>query len=256
MVIVDADVHLSPAREGGVGMTVQELLLQMDRAGVDRALAWLQPPYLRQTDEANAYVWQATQAHPERIIGFGWVDPHLGLDAARETIRRCLGEYGFHGVKLNGAQNSFFIDDPALAIPVVEEIALAGTVLALHVGADAFEHTHPFRVGKLAQRYPELPILMVHMGGVGHADLTAAAIEIAQQHRNITLIGSAVKSRPILRAVQVLGAERLCFGSDTPFEYMHVELARYRALLTGEVSDNDLAGILGGNILRVLGLDA
>jgi uncharacterized protein len=256
MLIVDADVHLSPTNEGGVGITIEELIAQMDAAGVDRALAWLQPPYLRHTDEANAYVAQATRQHPDRIIGFGWVDPHLGLDAGRETIRRCLNEYGFHGIKLNGAQNSFFIDHPTLALPVVDEIARAGTVLALHVGADAFEHTHPFRVGKLARLYPEMPILMVHMGGVGHADLTAAALEIAQEHDNITFIGSAVKSRPILRAVRTLGPQRLCFGSDTPFEYMHVELARYRALLTSELSEAELAGVLGGNILRVLGLDA
>ncbi|MGI8643128.1 MAG: amidohydrolase family protein, partial [Thermomicrobiales bacterium] len=70
----------------------------------------------------------------------------------------------------------------------------------------------------------------------------------------ITLIGSTVKARPILTAIKTLGADRVCFGSDTPFELMHVELAKYRALLEGEVTEEEQGGVLGGNIARLLAL--
>jgi len=252
--IIDADCHVSPTPEGGVSISVDELLRRMDRAGVDKALTWLQPPYRRETDQANSYVHQAAADHPDRILGFGWADPNLGVEKAKETVRRCIEEYGFHGVKLNGAQNSFYIDDPKLSLPVVDEIARTGKVLAFHVGADAFEQTHPFRVAKVARRHPDLPILMVHMGGVGHADLTRAAIEFAQECPNLVLIGSAVRDRPILKAIHTLGADRVCFGSDTPFALMRVELAKYRALLDGEVSDDEKALVMGGNIARLFGL--
>lgn len=65
---------------------------------------------------------------------------------------------------------------------------------------------------------------MVHMGGVAHHDLTNAAIEIAQQYDNLTLIGSAVRTIPIIKAIKTLGSSRVCFGSDTPFSLMHVEV--------------------------------
>lgn len=252
--IIDADCHVSPTPEGGVSITIDELLRRMDAAGVDRAVTWLQPPYRRDTDEANAYIHRATQEHPDRILGFGWADPNLGVEKAIETVRRCIREYGFCGVKLNGAQNAFFIDDPDLSLPVVEEIAVAGGVLAFHVGADAFEQTHPFRVAKIARMYPDTSILVVHMGGVGHADLTRATIEFAEACPNLTLIGSTVRTPAILSAIRTLGADRVCFGSDTPFDLMHVELARYRALLDGEVSGQGKAAVLGGNIARLFGL--
>jgi len=252
--IIDADCHVSPTPEGGVSITIDELLRRMDAAGVDRAVTWLQPPYRRDTDEANAYIHRATQEHPDRILGFGWADPNLGVEKAIETARRCIREYGFCGVKLNGAQNAFFIDDPDLSLPVVEEIAVACSILAFHVGADAFEQTHPFRVAKIARMYPDTSILVVHMGGVGHADLTRATIEFAEACPNLTLIGSAVRTAAILSAIRTLGADRVCFGSDTPFDLMHVELARYRALLDGEVSDQGKAAVLGGNIARLFGL--
>ena len=252
--IIDADVHISPTFESGNSITIEELLERMDKAGVDKALTWLQPPYLRHIDASNEYVYRATKDHPDRILGFGWADPNLGVDSAKNMVKKCIYEYGFHGVKLNGAQNSFYIDDLKLSIPVIEEIAKTGKVLAFHVGGDAYEHTHPFRVGKVAKLFPELKILMVHMGGAAFADLSNAAIEIAGQHLNITLIGSAVRAIPILKAVKTLGADRVCFGSDTPFELMHVEVAKYNALLDGEVTPEEKELIMGGNIARILGL--
>jgi uncharacterized protein len=247
--IIDADCHVTPHPEG---ISIDELLRRMDAAGVDKALTWLRPPYERQTDEANAYVHRGMQAHPDRILGFGWADPNLGVDKAKDTIRRCVEEYGFYGVKLNGAQNSFFIDDPRLSLPLIEDIARSGKVLAFHVGADAPEHTHPFRVAKIARMFPALPILCAHMGGVGHADLTAAMLEFAAECPNLHLIGSSVRDLAILKALRTLGARRLSFGSDTPFALMHAQLAMYEALLKGEATAEERAAVLGGNIARIL----
>ena len=92
------------------------------------------------------------------------------------------------------------------------------------------------------------------MGGASFADLSNAAIEIAQDHPNLILIGSAIRSIPILKAIKTLGASRVCFGSDTPFELMHVEVAKYHALLDGEVSEGEKQQIMAGNIIRLFGL--
>jgi hypothetical protein len=92
---------------------------------------------------------------------------------------------------------------------------------------------------------------MVHMGGAGVPALDRSAVEVAAQQPNITLIGSAIGERAILRALDALGPDRLCFGSDMPFGLMHVQLAMYRALLR----DHDAAAqakVLGGNLARLL----
>jgi len=250
--IVDADCHISPIREG-VNITVDELLRRMDRAGVDKALVWLAPPYKREIDESNAYVCQSVRAHPDRLMGFGWADPRLGVQKARERARKCIHQYSLHGVKLNGAQNDFFIDAPDLSMPVVEEIARTGRLLAFHCGVDAFERTHPSRIARIARQFPDTQILCVHMGGVGFPDMSRAAIEMAQECPNLHLIGSMVMHTSVLNAVKTLGADRVSFGSDTPFALMHVCVAMYNALLDGEVTPEQKAQIMGGNILRLLG---
>lgn len=252
--IIDGDTHISPTGEDAMAITHDELVRHMDRAGVDKALAWLRPPYLREIAESNAYVYEATKRHPDRILGFGWADPHLGVERSKDDVKRCIYDYGFHGVKLNGAQNSYYIDDPELSLPLVEEIAKTGKLLAFHVGTDAYDATHPFRVAKVARMFPELQILMAHMGGVAYRDLSNAAIEMAQECSNLFLIGSAVRARAILKAIRMLGASRVCFGSDTPFELMHVEVAKYHALLQDEIPPEEKQQVMGGNIARLMGL--
>ena len=253
--IIDADTHISPTGEDDRAITIDDLLRRMDRAGVDQALTWLRPPYMREIDESNAYVHQAMRQYPDRILGFGWANPRLGLDKARDAVKRCIDDYGFYGVKLNGAQESYYIDDPDISLPIIEEIARTGKLLAFHVGTDAYEATHPFRVAKVARMFPDVHILMVHMGGVAHADLSNAAIEMAQECPNLTLIGSAVRAVAVLRAIKALGAHRVCFGSDTPFALMHVEVAKYNALLDGEVTPEEKHLVMAGNIARLMGLD-
>jgi predicted TIM-barrel fold metal-dependent hydrolase len=169
-------------------------------------------------------------------------------------VKKCVYDYGFYGVKLNGAQNSYYIDSPDMSMPIIEEIAKTSKLLAFHVGADAIEHTHPFRVAKIAKQFPELQILVVHMGGVAFADLSDAAIEFTQECPNLTLIGSGVRATRILKAIKTLGSTRVCFGSDTPFALMHVELAMYNALLDGEVSEEEKHDIMAGNMIRLLEL--
>jgi predicted TIM-barrel fold metal-dependent hydrolase len=256
--IIDGDVHISP-HPGSDRIGADEALRRLDRAGVDRAICWLQPAYIPEVEQSNAYVHQAMTQHPDRILGFGWADPHLGLDRAKDTIKRCIDEYGFYGIKLNGAQNNYYVDDPELALPLIEEIAKTGKPLAFHVGSDAFERTHPFRIAKVANMFPELQILLVHMGGAAVPDLSDAVIEFAGQCSNMHLIGSCIYATRVWKAIQALSPKRVSYGSDTPFFFTHVEVAKYDAMLDaaiadGEISREDKHAVMAGNLIRVLGL--
>jgi uncharacterized protein len=252
--IIDGDVHISPRPTGGNSITIDELLRRMDRAGVDRALTWIQPPYWRLTQESNRYVYEAARNHPDRILGFGWADPNCGLQYAMDEAKRCIEEYGFYGVKLNGAQNEFYIDDPVKSLPIIEYVASARRLLAFHIGGDSPEHTHPFRMAKIAKSFPDTKMLMVHMGGAHFHDLGNAAIEFTKECPNITIIGSTIRSQPLLKAIKTLGAHRVCFGSDAPFELIHVEVAKYNALLDKEITAKEKSMIMGGNIAHLFGL--
>jgi predicted TIM-barrel fold metal-dependent hydrolase len=245
--IIDADCHISSHRYDGLAMTADDLLQHMDRAEVDKALVWLKPPYTRDVRPENRAVAEAMRAHPDRLLGFGWTNPRLGRTAAEMEIARCFEEYGFYGIKFNGAQDEYIIDAPEV-LPLIERAASYHKPIGFHIGADYYENTHPYRLAKIAARFPEITFLMIHMGGAGKPSLDRSAIEVARTHPNIVLIGSA-----ILAAIEALGPDRLCFGSDMPFNLMHVRLAMYRALLRDHDAETQ-AKVLGGNLARVLGV--
>ena len=250
MHIIDADTHISPLDEA-VSYRVENLIEEMDCAGVARSVVWLQPPYMREIDSSLEYIYESAKKYPDRLLPFGWANPHLGLEKSIDTIKRCLLEYNFYGVKLNGAQDSYYIDDEKTAAPLVEEIAKLGGMVCYHVGVDAYEFTHPYRVAKLARRYPETPFLLAHMGGVGKPDVSSACVDMAKECKNIYLIGSQVSFFSVLDAVMELGADRVCFGSDMPYESMRACSAAYLALLKGEICESDIALVMGGNIQRL-----
>lgn len=251
--IIDADCHISSHPFDSLAITADDLIVQMGRAGVDKALVWLKPPYNKDIAPENHAVYAAMQRYPEQLLGFGWVNPRLGHDSAADTIKRCFEEYGFYGIKFNGAQDDYVIDDERIALPLIEQAARYDKPIAFHIGSDFFENTHPYRLGAIAERFPETQFIMIHMGGAAVPTLARSAIETAVKYANITLIGSAIPEQPILQAIETLGAERICFGSDTPFRLMHVQLAMYQALLR-DCDEAARANVLGGNLARLLGL--
>lgn len=251
MIVIDADTHIAPT---GGDFSLEAHMDRVVRAGVDKTLTWLKPDYEGEgIEEHNRYVYDAMQKYPETILGFGWADPTVSVDHAKKMVKVCTEEYGFYGVKLNGAQNFYYIDDEKLALPVIEEIAKSGTLLAFHIGPDAYERTHPLRARKIAERYPELKILMVHMG-MNDWDMNRAVVEVAQECPNMFLIGSATEPKAIMYAIQTLGADRVCFGSDAPFQRPHVVKAMYDALLKYEATEEETSLVMGGNISRLFAL--
>ena len=250
--VIDGDTHISGAASD---FSLEANLEAMQKAGVDKALVWLSPHHYRgeELTEHNAYVYKAARGHPDRFLPIGWADPTVSVEHAKEMVRRSAEEWGFYGVKLNGAQNNYFIDDPELALPVAEEIAKAGKMIAFHIGPDAYERTHPCRAARVARLYPDTPILMVHMGMTSN-DMNRVVVEMAQECPNMVLIASATSDSLALKAIRTLGVSRVCFGSDRPFRKMNVMKAMFETAFCDELSDQEMALFMGGNLARLFGV--
>lgn len=251
--LIDADCHLS-ARQTGLAIGPDELVRRLDEVGVEKAICWPMVSYTRDIAADNRAIYEGMKAYPDRIIGFCGVNPMLGMAEAKDELKRCIEVYGVKGVKLNGARDLYYIDDPALSLPLIDVIASAGLILAFHCGANDFERTHPFRIAKISARYPALRILVVHMGGAGSPGMYDAVIELAAQHPTWYLVDSEADYRYIHKALHMLGPERICYGSDTPFCPMRYEWG-IRQVVYQELNTADKANVFGGNVTRLLGLD-
>jgi uncharacterized protein len=249
---IDADCHIS-AKPAGFEIGIDELLKRLDTVGVDKAICWPMLTYTREVAADNKAIYRGAHLHADRIMRFGGLNPRLGLDHSKAELDRCIDEYGMLGIKLNGARDNYYIDDPQLSLPLIERIAAAKLVLAVHCGANDYERTHPFRIGKISELFPELKILVVHMGGAGQPSLHDAVIELAGRYPNWYLIDSEADYRKVHQALRTLGPQRICYGSDAPFTPMRFEWG-IRQVIYQDLSVSDKARVLGGNIATLLSL--
>ncbi len=265
-VVIDADTHPSspalysdalrqrlaaePDYFHGRPISGEELLRDMDHAGVDMALCWQNPAVLTYTDDrrenfaalraANEAIFALAQRHPTRVIPAGWTDPlALGEDAAAQLAQICVEEWGCPIVKMNPAQNRYPIDSPAV-LRMVERIVALGAVPAFHFGADT-EFTPAEGLRTVALRHPDWPIIGVHMGGGGPAyvegePLYQAARALGLTCPNIFFVLSAKRDAHMesdLITYRLAGppfAHNIAVASDAPYGRVSWNFGGFRAM--------------------------
>jgi hypothetical protein len=106
-----------------------------------------------------------------------------------------------------------------------------------------------------ANRYPEMRLLIAHLGCGWDGDLTHQVRAIQQnKHGNLYTDTSSARSitpRLIEWAVAEIGADRILFGSDTPLYFTAMQRTR---IDQADLSDHDKRLILRDNALRLLRL--
>lgn len=103
---------------------------------------------------------------------------------------------------------------------------------------------------------PECKIIMAHAGGQPFAKGDwNRAIMAAQRFDNLYLdtASSTIDTGFVEACVAALGARRILFGTDTPLLDPWVQLVKIRQT---RLPREDMDLILGGNILRLMGVQA
>lgn len=211
--IIDAHAHVGRFGSwAGVSASSEELLGNMDAAGVERAIVF---------SPDNAMARLAVSKRPDRLSGYVWPDPHD--PGALALVKRAVRTWGFRGIKLHPLVNAFLPTDEEVA-PIVEFARKARIPVAIHSGHPPF--SLPWSIGELADIFPDVRIVMLHMGHA-HGVYIQAAINTAKKHDNIVLETSGVSMHSKIReAVERVGEERVVFGSDYPFHDYSVELRK------------------------------
>ena len=258
--VADAHTHLflEPSRVYGRSryFTESDLIAAMDRDGIDLALVIARPAEHLRIDELRVLHERTAEAiarHPERLVGSCWAAPRLG-QAGLEEVERCLGELRYAGIKLHPSQEQFNIDDDEV-LPYAAIAQDHGVPITVHTQL-AVRGSEPWRMLSLAERFPDVTFVMAHLGGDGGMVQTLAAAKIAAECPNISVEVSTTVSDPgatYFGPAQILGPERVLFGSDAPVHQAALNLLKLDLV---EMPDEWRALISGGNLLRLLRRDA
>lgn len=191
--------------------------LRWTPGGIERAVV-LGSPVQAGFLPDNQGMAAALSVHPDRLIGFGAVDPFSGESAA-DQVRRCVEEYGFRGI---GEFGCLDITDPA-CFPVYQTCIRLDIPVLFHLGSPMpsvpLKYCHPNLLDEVVIRYPELKVIAAHCAAPWFNELAVVAV----RHPNVWIDLSALEAYPLavrLQAVMTMIsaglAGRLLFGSDFP----------------------------------------
>jgi predicted TIM-barrel fold metal-dependent hydrolase len=239
---MDFEVYLdtdAPAAERATAFA--ELLANEDAAGIEYAVVMPMPT----RKPSNAALYETAHAE-RRAILCCQVNPSDG-EAAFNEVRQSATEWGMRVLKIMPA-----IYHVQMTGSVAQALMLLarelGLVVNIHSGS---EISHPLAIGALARRFPDVTVLMDHMG---YREWVGDAIEVARDNPNVYLGTTIAAFEPVTvaRAVDVLGPERVVYGSNWPNLYSDLAVQALKRYGFGPRAEGL---ILGGNLARILGLD-
>jgi predicted TIM-barrel fold metal-dependent hydrolase len=221
--IIDHHNHIWKGKPTGEGflnnpMTAEILLDDMDKGGVDIAGVCSVAQ-----DIQNDYVLEFQRNHPDRIIGYCFVNPR-NKDAV-DTLRKYLNE-GLKGLKLHPRLHGFPLHNLDMVGPLLEVCQEFRVPVFIH-GSGGEEFNTPFQFEEVAKAFPTVPVIMGHMGAVNMVDM---AVKVATRNANVYLDTSYSVLDNLRTALFVVKADKILMGTDWPggdfrFEQLKIDLA-------------------------------
>jgi predicted TIM-barrel fold metal-dependent hydrolase len=237
--IIDCELYLLdfPLIDRNYDVPALETLL--DEAGIDRAV--LMPPVTTIPD--NHWMVEQIQGN-SRFIPCALLNPHFGEKSVKE-LEIAVKEWNIRGLKLMPTKHGFHIVSN-LAHPLMEKCAELGIPVSIHSEGG---YAHPLAIAALALAFPDVPVIMDHMG---YRYWVPDAIEAARIAPNIYLATTAVmEPHYIDKAIKTLGVDRIVFGSNGPLAIPKMQLEVIRFL---QLPPEDEAKVLGGTLSKLYGL--
>lgn len=211
------------------------------------------------------YVSQYVSEHPDSLIGFMSIDPTQ--DNWKRELEHGHQTLGLRGIKLLPMYAGFYPQHASLN-PLWDYAQKHRLPVLLHTGTTfiaqaPIDCTLPRHLDMVASRYPELPIIMAHLGHPYEGECVA----VIRKHRHVYADISALHYRPwqlynSLMLVQEYGVwHKVLFGTDYPFTTVNETIAGLQSLndmLKGtslpRLKEDEISHMIHRESLGLLGL--
>lgn len=248
--------------QGAVGLEADADTLYREMQQVDKAIVFAlgygDSAGVESSDETTA---AAVEKYPDKFVGFAYVDPRRA--DCMERLRHAHQALGLKGVKFGPIYNCVSLDDERMT-PVYDYLVNNDLPLTLHMGVTYIQHCpidlgRPIHVDELALRYPDLKIIMAHMG---HPWYDECIVTIRKQP-NVYAEVSGLFYRTwqyynILISAQDYGAvDKIFWGTDFPYSRVDEAVTGLRTInhvVEGtklpRVADTTIDSVLHANPLQ------
>lgn len=219
----------------------------MDQNGIDACLCYPANSNIgiEAEREKHREVKDFFKRYPERVFGICCVNPHYDEETYFGEVRRYIGE-GFRGISANPQVHAF---DPLAQH--CEKVFAAARELDVPVFVYVtvgLPFGKPMRLYELCEKYRDVSTVLVHSGEYFYqGQFNILGQEFENIYFEMSLGGDM---RAIKKYVDMLGAERILFASETLPE---IPYAMYM-FRENDLTDKEKEACLGGSAARLLKL--
>lgn len=261
MPVIDAHAHIYPEKlaeravkaigefyqiemDGGAG-TGDDCVKVCERTPITHFIVHSVATTAHSVETINSFIASECEKHPE-LIGFATMHPDY--EDTEAEIGRAIG-LGLHGVKLHPDTQAVDIDDPRLM--ELYEIIAGRLPLVVHTGDYRYDYSHPRRLKRVLDAFPDLVVDAAHYGGWSIPEI---GYDVLHDERVFIDTSSSIFMMGTRRAEELIklwGADRVMFGTDYP---MWDQEEEYRLIMTLDLSDDDREKVLWRTAERFCGI--
>lgn len=228
--------------------TAEDLIERGKKAGVGRFLVHSVATVPHQVTTINNFIAAECKKHNE-LTGFGAV--HAEMENPADEIDR-IESLGLKGIKIHPDTQHFNMDDPKMM--KIYDLIRGRLPIVIHCGDYRYSYSHPKRLVKVLENFPDLTIIAAHFGGWSLWDLALEYLQDKVKNTNCFFDTSSSSAflgkKRTYELIRAYGTDRILFGTDFPMWDAAQELERIYAL---NLTESEYEQILTGNAKRVLG---
>ncbi|MEY8523272.1 amidohydrolase family protein [Lachnospiraceae bacterium 38-10] len=226
MMILDAHSHLGEDVVFDCVHTEEDLSENNQKYGITGGIVqpFIGRPYLEITRQYHNRVSDFCRKY-KNYWGMASINPHFTPKDYASEAERCIKELGFVGLKLTPAGHAV---DPESkdALFVFENARKLQVPVMVHTGY-GIPFADPVKLKKAAMRYPDVKMIIAHLGNGFFAD---QAIQLALEFEQVYLEPSGCGIGETYKALCALEGKKVMFSSDSPLQ-IPTELAKYNTIL-------------------------
>lgn len=228
--------------------TIDSLKQSMDENNIDISIVMPIATKPKQTPTINDYAEEITNGN---IISFGSLHP---MQNDWEEVLENLAVRGFKGIKIHPQYQNVFVDS-AEVVRIVKKAENLGMYTMFHAGVDIgipnSELCNPKRLSKLLDEVSGKYLIAAHLGGFEMWDDVEKYLVGSEMFFDISFACSYIEKDQFLRIVQNHGADKILYGSDSPWDSQSNPL---RVLKNLGLTQNEIDLITYKNAMRILNL--
>ncbi|RJP24654.1 MAG: hypothetical protein C4520_03635 [Candidatus Abyssobacteria bacterium SURF_5] len=264
--VVDVHLHINferphsqeIAKKAGITYTPDGLLADMDASNVRKALIMSVPGQTKTS-------YEFAQRHPGRFWVCGSADPKNLTADVLKSVEADMAEDRIRALKFYIGYQHYYPDDED-CVPLYQLAIKYGLPVIFHTGdcvspMARLRYSHPLTIDDLAFRFPDLKIVMAHIGNPWIWD----AAEVIYKNENvcadlsglITGLPAEYKEeyrewvrRQVQDAIYYCGADNMMFGTDYCL-ISHAEAIDFFSHL--RIKREDLEKIFSRTALKLFG---